>query len=83
MCVHSSLSLSLLFDAYLMDVSLRRPASTPTAPVQRVATPIGVIAHGQFVFPIPNVLKSEDAASILCTGLTIFSQLVRNGAGPG
>ncbi|PWY98459.1 GroES-like protein [Testicularia cyperi] len=37
----------------------------------------------QFVFPIPEGLKSEDAAPMLCGGLTVFSPLIRNGAGPG
>lgn len=40
-------------------------------------------AHHRFVFPIPESLKSEDAASMLCAGLTVYSPLVRNGCGPG
>ncbi|KDN47831.1 hypothetical protein RSAG8_03251, partial [Rhizoctonia solani AG-8 WAC10335] len=40
-------------------------------------------ANHQFVFPIPEELKSEHAASMLCAGLTVFSPLVRNGCGPG
>ncbi|KAF8970344.1 NADPH-dependent alcohol dehydrogenase [Flammula alnicola] len=40
-------------------------------------------AHEHFVFPIPDGLKLEDAAPMLCGGLTVFSPLVRNGAGPG
>ncbi|KAF8311287.1 NADPH-dependent alcohol dehydrogenase [Clavulina sp. PMI_390] len=40
-------------------------------------------AHQQFVFPIPAELASEKAASMLCAGLTVYSPLVRNGAGPG
>ncbi|KAL7419491.1 alcohol dehydrogenase [Cryptotrichosporon argae] len=40
-------------------------------------------AQDLFVFPIPDSLKSTDAASMLCGGLTVFSPLVRNGAGPG
>lgn len=53
----------------------------------------GVIAQGgysttirtdqQFVFAIPEALKSEDAAPMLCAGLTVFSPLVRAGTGPG
>ena len=43
----------------------------------------GIIAHEQFVFPIPDGLASEDACSMLCGGLTVYSPLVRNGAGPG
>lgn len=40
-------------------------------------------AHEQFVFPIPEALESRYAASMLCAGLTVFSPLKRNGAGPG
>jgi alcohol dehydrogenase (NADP+) len=40
-------------------------------------------AHQRFVFPIPEGLASEDAASMLCAGLTTWSPLKRNGCGPG
>ncbi|KAK0522713.1 alcohol dehydrogenase, partial [Tilletia horrida] len=40
-------------------------------------------AHQQFVFPIPEGIESTDAASMLCGGATVWSPLVRNGAGPG
>jgi len=43
----------------------------------------GIIAHEQFVFPIPDAMESKHACSMLCAGLTVFSPLVRNGAGPG
>ncbi|KLO17374.1 GroES-like protein [Schizopora paradoxa] len=43
----------------------------------------GIIAHEQFVFPVPDEISSSDAASMMCAGLTVFSPLVRNGAGPG
>ena len=39
--------------------------------------------HDRFVFAIPEALKSEDAAPMLCAGLTVYSPLVRNGTGPG
>ncbi|KAI9635001.1 putative zinc-type alcohol dehydrogenase [Dioszegia hungarica] len=42
-----------------------------------------VRAQELFVFPIPEGLKSTDAASMMCAGITTFSPLVRNGAGPG
>ncbi|KAF8676893.1 GroES-like protein [Rhizoctonia solani] len=55
--------------------------------------PDGIISQGgfstairadhRFAFPIPEKLKSEHAASMLCAGLTVFSPLVRNGCGPG
>jgi len=43
----------------------------------------GIIANEQFVFPIPEEVTSADACSMLCGGLTVFSPLLRNGAGPG
>ena len=43
----------------------------------------GIIANEQFVFPIPDEISSEHACSMLCGGLTVFSPLKRNGAGPG
>ena len=43
----------------------------------------GIIANELYVFHIPNSIKSEDAASMLCAGLTMFSPLIHNGAGPG
>jgi alcohol dehydrogenase (NADP+) len=35
------------------------------------------------VFPIPEGLTSNQAAPMLCAGLTAYSPLVRNGCGPG
>lgn len=43
----------------------------------------GIIANEQFVFPIPDGITSEDAASMMCGGLTVYSPLLHNGAGPG
>ncbi|CAK7221624.1 hypothetical protein SBRCBS47491_004592 [Sporothrix bragantina] len=40
-------------------------------------------AHEHWVFPIPESLQTELAAPMLCAGLTAYSPLVRNGAGPG
>jgi alcohol dehydrogenase (NADP+) len=40
-------------------------------------------AHQRFVFPIPDQVSSEDAASMFCAGLTVYSPLVRNNCGPG
>ncbi|PKI85429.1 Adh7p [Malassezia vespertilionis] len=55
--------------------------------------PDGSIAQGgystnirtpeQFVFPIPDGMKSEHAAPMLCAGLTLYSPLRRNNVGPG
>ncbi|KAG7844946.1 hypothetical protein KL941_003686 [Ogataea angusta] len=40
-------------------------------------------AHEYFVFPIPDGLKTEDAAPMLCAGITTYAPLVENGCGPG
>ncbi|TKA54555.1 hypothetical protein B0A49_12408 [Cryomyces minteri] len=36
-----------------------------------------------FVFKIPDALDSADAAPMLCGGVTVYSPLKKNGAGPG
>ncbi|KAF2105597.1 chaperonin 10-like protein [Lophiotrema nucula] len=38
---------------------------------------------GAFAFKIPDEIPSETAAPLLCGGLTVYSPLVQNGAGPG
>uniref|UniRef100_A0A8H7XQM4 Enoyl reductase (ER) domain-containing protein n=1 Tax=Psilocybe cubensis TaxID=181762 RepID=A0A8H7XQM4_PSICU len=43
----------------------------------------GIRVNERFVFPIPDGLKLEEAAPMFCGGLTVYSPLVRNGAGPG
>ena len=55
--------------------------------------PDGVVSQGgyatairaqeEFVFPIPDAIESRYAASMMCGGLTVFSPLKTNGAGPG
>ncbi|AOA64488.1 NADPH-dependent medium chain alcohol dehydrogenase [Komagataella phaffii] len=39
--------------------------------------------HDHFVFPIPDELPTNAVAPMLCAGITTYSPLVRNGAGPG
>lgn len=39
--------------------------------------------NGHFVVPIPEGLPSEDAAPMLCGGITVYSPLKHNGCGPG
>ncbi|KAI7083006.1 NADPH-dependent medium chain alcohol dehydrogenase [Hortaea werneckii] len=39
--------------------------------------------HEYFTFKIPDNIESEIAAPMLCAGLTVYSPLVRLGAGPG
>lgn len=36
-----------------------------------------------FVFKIPDQIPSEEAAPMLCGGITTYSPLKQNGAGPG
>ncbi|PVI08088.1 GroES-like protein [Periconia macrospinosa] len=36
-----------------------------------------------FAIKIPDGLKSEDAAPMMCGGITVYAPLVHNGAGPG
>lgn len=36
-----------------------------------------------FVIKIPDAILSEDAAPMLCGGITLYSPLKKNGAGPG
>ncbi|KAI5118606.1 hypothetical protein M0805_004181 [Coniferiporia weirii] len=43
----------------------------------------GIIANELYVFPIPDAISSADACTMLCAGLSAYSPLVRNGAGPG
>jgi len=40
-------------------------------------------APGHFVVKIPDGLSSAEAAPMLCGGVTTYSPLVKNGAGPG
>jgi len=40
-------------------------------------------AHEYFTFPIPDAIKTEDAAPMMCAGLTTYSPLLRAGTGPG
>jgi alcohol dehydrogenase (NADP+) len=42
---------------------------------------VRVPAH--FAIKIPDALKSEDAAPMMCGGITVYSPLRANGAGPG
>lgn len=39
--------------------------------------------HEHFVFKIPDAIASDIAAPMFCAGVTMYSPLKRNGAGPG
>ena len=43
----------------------------------------GIIGNELFVFGIPDAIPSEDAASMLCAGATVYSPMRRHGVGPG
>jgi D-arabinose 1-dehydrogenase-like Zn-dependent alcohol dehydrogenase len=40
-------------------------------------------AHEYFTFKIPDNISTDEAAPMMCAGLTVYSPLVRLGAGPG
>ncbi|EKM52138.1 uncharacterized protein PHACADRAFT_151139 [Phanerochaete carnosa HHB-10118-sp] len=58
-------------------------AEYPDGTVSQGGYSTAIRAHQQFVFPIPDAIESKYAASMLCGGLTVFSPLRTNGAGPG
>lgn len=41
-----------------------------------------VRANARFIAPIPNALESENAAPLLCAGITVYSPLRNNGVNP-
>ncbi len=41
-----------------------------------------VIADSRYTFPIPNGMASENAAPLLCGGITVYSPLVQNNVRP-
>lgn len=43
----------------------------------------GIRAHERFVFKIPDGISLEQASSMMCGGLTVYSPLVRHGCKPG
>lgn len=40
-------------------------------------------APSHFVLKIPDAIPSEEAAPMLCGGITVFAPLKKNGCGPG
>lgn len=43
----------------------------------------GIVVHEDYVLNIPEGLKSEEAAPLLCAGITVYSPLAHWQAGPG
>lgn len=39
--------------------------------------------HSHFVFKIPDAIPSDEAAPMLCGGVTLYAPLKQNGCGPG
>ncbi|EIW62534.1 GroES-like protein [Trametes versicolor FP-101664 SS1] len=58
-------------------------AEYPDGVVTQGGYATAIRAHERFVFAIPKNLESRHAASMLCAGLTVYSPLKTNGAGPG
>ncbi|OBZ75067.1 NADP-dependent alcohol dehydrogenase 7 [Grifola frondosa] len=58
-------------------------AEYPDGTIAQGGYSTGIRAHERFVFPIPDALESRHAASMLCAGVTVYSPLKVNGAGPG
>ncbi|KAF9477446.1 GroES-like protein [Pholiota conissans] len=58
-------------------------AKYPNGDIAQGGYSTAIRAHERYVFPIPNELPLEQASPMLCAGLTVYSPLVRNGAGPG
>ncbi|KAF8639289.1 hypothetical protein AX17_001600 [Amanita inopinata Kibby_2008] len=55
----------------------------PNGDVAQGGYSTAIRAHERFVFPLPKELSMEEVAPMLCAGMTVYSPLVRNGAGPG
>ncbi|KAK2460058.1 hypothetical protein APHAL10511_007935 [Amanita phalloides] len=55
----------------------------PNGDVAQGGYATAIRAHERFVFLLPKELPLEEIAPMLCAGLTVYSPLVRNGAGPG
>lgn len=58
-------------------------AKYPDGSVAQGGYSSAIRAHQRFVFPIPEAISSENAASMFCAGLTVYSPLLRNKCGPG
>lgn len=60
----------------MVDESCLHPVADGTMAQGGYSTTIRT--NDRFVFAIPDALKSEDAAPMLCAGLTVYSPMVRN-----
>ncbi|KAF5378571.1 hypothetical protein D9615_007128 [Tricholomella constricta] len=58
-------------------------AKYPNGDIAHGGYSTAVRAHERFVFPLPKELPLEEIAPMLCAGITVYSPLIRNGAGPG
>lgn len=58
-------------------------AKYPNGDVAQGGYSTAIRAHEHFVLPLPKELPLEEVAPMLCAGLTVYSPLVWNGAGPG
>ncbi|KAF8055218.1 NADPH-dependent alcohol dehydrogenase [Lyophyllum atratum] len=58
-------------------------AKYPNGDIAQGGYSTAIRAHERFVFPLPKDMPLEQIAPMMCAGLTVYSPLVRNGAGPG
>ncbi|MGF1552697.1 MAG: NAD(P)-dependent alcohol dehydrogenase [Paracoccaceae bacterium] len=43
----------------------------------------GIVVREEFVLRIPDAIEPQEAAPILCAGITVYDPMVRHGVGPG
>lgn len=67
----------------MLTVSKIQNSEYPDGVVTQGGYSTAIRAHQRFVFAIPKTISSTHAASMLCAGLTVYSPLKSNGAGPG
>lgn len=79
----SAASRTLYLYTHVSVTTTRQNSEYPDGVVTQGGYSTAIRAHQQFVFPIPDALESRHAAPMLCGGLTVYSPLVTNGAGPG
>ncbi|TEB23874.1 NADPH-dependent alcohol dehydrogenase [Coprinellus micaceus] len=58
-------------------------AKYPNGDIAQGGYSTAIRANERFVFKIPDEVELEDAAPMMCAGLTVFAPLKYHGAGPG
>lgn len=70
-------------EQYCPDMVDTYNAKFPDGVVAQGGYSTAIRTHQRYVFDIPDVISSEEAAPLFCAGLTVYSPLVRHGTGPG